>query len=140
MKNLEKYKILSNKGFTLIEIMIVLAILGSIFALIGPRIVGALDKSKVKEARIQLAQVQNALSSYYTDCGAYPTTLEGLTKDLGECKSWGPEAYSKQRAINDPWKNAFVYELSDSEYTLKSLGKDGKEGGTAYNADIMLDE
>lgn len=129
----------NRKGMTLIEIMIVLAIIGSIAALLLPNITGQLDKSKVREARIQLTQIVNALSMYYTDCGKYPESLEGLTKADPNCSNWGPEPYYK-KSLKDPFNNEIVYELNGSEYTLKSNGKDGREGGSGYNADITLDE
>ncbi|AHI05595.1 general secretion pathway protein G precursor [Bdellovibrio bacteriovorus W] len=129
----------NRKGMTLIEIMIVLAIIGSIAALLLPNITGQLDKSKVREARIQLTQVVNALSMYYTDCGKYPETLEGLTKADPNCSNWGPEPYYK-KSLKDPFNHDLVYELEGTEYTLKSLGKDGREGGSGYNADVTLDD
>lgn len=129
----------NRKGMTLIEIMIVLAIIGSIAALLLPNITGQLDKSKVKEARIQMTQIVNALSMYYTDCGKYPQSLEGLTKADAECSNWGPEPYYK-KDLKDPFNHELVYELSGTEYTLKSLGKDGRDGGSGNNKDITLED
>ena len=130
---------LNQKGFTLVEIMIVLAIIGSIFALMGDKIFGALDKSKIKEAKIQLGQISQAVSMYYTDCGKFPQTLENLRKADANCANWGPEPYYKKEA-KDPWGNAIVLDLNGSEFNLKSLGKDGKDGGSGYDKDILLDE
>lgn len=130
---------LNQKGFTLVEIMIVLAIIGSIFALMGDKIFGALDKSKIKEAKIQLGQISQAVSMYYTDCGKFPQSLDNLRKADANCANWGPEPYYKKEA-KDPWGNAIVLELNGSEFNLKSLGKDGKEGGSGYDKDILLDE
>lgn len=127
------------KGMTLVEIMIVLAIIGSIMALLLPRITGALDKSKVKETRIQLTQIVQALQMYYTDCGKYPQTLDNLVKADANCNNWGPEPYLKN-SPKDQWGNAFVYELNGNEYTLKSYGKDGKEGGSGFDKDLNLDD
>lgn len=129
----------NRKGMTLIEIMIVLAIIGSIAALLLPNITGQLDKSKVKEARIQMTQVVNALSMYYTDCGKYPESLEGLSKPDASCSNWGPEPYYK-KSLKDPFNHELVYEVSGGEYTLKSLGKDGREGGSGYDKDISLED
>ena len=129
----------NKKGMTLIEIMIVLAIIGGIAALLLPRLTGQLDKAKQKEARIQMSQIVNALSMYYTDCGKYPSALDGLVKLDSGCSNWGPEAYLKKDP-KDPWGHAFIYELSGNEYQLKCLGKDGKEGGSGYDTDISLED
>lgn len=129
----------NRKGMTLIEIMIVLAIIGSIAALLLPSITGQLDKSKAKEAKIQMTQVVNALSMYYTDCGKYPQTLEGLTTADPNCSNWGPQPYYSKK-LQDPFGNDLVYELEGGEYSLKSLGKDGREGGSGFDKDITLDD
>ncbi|QDK37430.1 type II secretion system major pseudopilin GspG [Bdellovibrio sp. NC01] len=129
----------NRKGMTLIEIMIVLAILGGIMTLLLPRLTGQMEKAKVKEARIQMSQIVNALSMYYTDCGKYPQSLEGLVTQDSQCNNWGPEAYLK-KSPKDPWNHDFVYEISGSEYSLKCLGKDGKEGGSGFDADITLED
>ncbi len=129
----------NNKGMTLIEILIVLAIIGSVAALLLPNITGGLDKSKVREAKIQLTQVANALSMYYTDCGKFPETLESLKKADAACTNWGPKPYYEKN-LKDPFGNEFSYAVDGGEYTLKSFGKDGREGGSEYNADITLDE
>ncbi|MGE5086712.1 MAG: type II secretion system major pseudopilin GspG [Bacillota bacterium] len=129
----------NRKGMTLIEIMIVLAIIGGIAALLLPRLTGQLDKAKQKEARIQMSQIVNAISMYYTDCGKNPQALENLVKADANCSNWGPEPYLKKDP-KDPWGHDFVYELNGNEYTLKCLGKDGREGGSGYDADISLED
>lgn len=131
----------NQKGMTLVEIMIVLAIIGTIIALLSGNITGALDKSKVREAKIQLGQVTQALQLYYTDCSKYPKALEGLTKSDADCPNWGPEPYYKKKTgLKDPWNHELVYEATTGGYILKSLGKDGKEGGTGYNQDLSSDD
>jgi general secretion pathway protein G len=129
----------NKKGMTLIEIMIVLAIIGGIAALLLPRLTGQLDKAKQKEARIQMSQIVNALSMYYTDCGKYPTALNGLVKQDANCNNWGPEAYLKKDP-KDPWGHEFTYEISGNEYQIKCFGKDGREGGSGYDLDITLED
>ncbi|WP_413578348.1 type II secretion system major pseudopilin GspG [Bdellovibrio sp. HCB290] len=128
----------NRKGMTLIEIMIVLAIIGGISALLLPRLTGSMDKAKVKETKIHMGQISNALQMYYTDCNKYPQTLEGLTTQDANCSNWGPEPYIKN--IKDRWEHDYVYELNGSEIHLKSFGKDGREGGSGYDADISLDD
>lgn len=134
----------NQKGMTLIEIMIVLAIIGAIVSLLGPKILGAQDKAKVREAKIQIGQIVNSLSMYYTDCGKYPASLDGLVKQDANCSNWGPEAYYKikksQEGIKDPWGHDFSYELKGAEYTIRSLGRDGADGGSGYDADISSDD
>lgn len=124
----------NRRGMSLVEIMIVLAIIGSLMALLAPRVMGSLDKSKVKETNIKMGQLANSLSMYYTDCGKYPESLEGLVKEDANCTNWGPEAYYKG-SLKDSWNNEFVYE-GGGEFTLKSLGKDGGEGGSGFGKDL----
>lgn len=130
----------NRKGMTLIEIMIVLAIIGGISAILLPRITGQRDKAKVGEAKIQMGQIVSALSMYYNDCGKNPSSLEGLVKPDANCSNWGPEPYRTEKGIRDPWGNPFEYESSGSDYSLRSLGRDGKEGGDGYNKDITLED
>jgi len=132
--------VISNRrGMTLVEIMIVLAIIGGMMALLLPKLTGQLDKAKVKEAKIQMGQIVNALSMYYTDCGKNPASLDNLVKADPACTNWGPEPYLKKDPV-DPWGHPMVYELTGGDYTLKCLGKDGKEGGSGFDADITLED
>jgi general secretion pathway protein G len=129
----------NQKGMTLIEIMIVIAIIGGLMAILAPKFLGQKDKANVGQAKIQMGQIANALSMYYNDCGKFPAALENLvTADPG-CTNWGPEAYLK-KAPKDPWNNPFGYELNGAEYSLKCFGKDGREGGSGYNADIPYEQ
>jgi len=147
-KFIQKFRSLSPltnpKGFSLVEIMIVFGIIGTILALIGNRIVGANDKAKVRQAKIVLTQVSDALNNYYTDCGKYPSSLNGLLKEDADCSNWGPGAYmkpTKDGKILDPWNNEIQYSPTNSgDFSLTSLGKDGQPGGTGYAKDISLDE
>ena len=129
----------NQKGMTLIEIMIVIAILGGLMALLAPRFLGQKDKANVGQAKIQMGQIANALSMYYNDCGKFPASLDNLVKQDANCANWGPEPYLKKDQI-DPWGNPYVYELNGSEYSLKCLGKDGREGGSGFNADILYEQ
>jgi general secretion pathway protein G len=124
---------------TLVEIMIVLAIIGALMAVLLPNIQRNLNKSKINETKLAMNQTINALNLYYTDCGKYPKSLEGLVKADADCPNWGPEPYVK-KAPKDAWKNDFVYEVDGSSFSIKSLGADGREGGDSYNKDITQDD
>src|SRR5690606_18684422 len=110
--------------------------------ILGGRVIGALDKSKVKQAQTQMVELQKALDMYYMDCSIYPTTDEGLDALLSapaSCPSWGPEPYAKKNLLKDPWNTDFVYDSDGGTFSLMSLGKDRREGGEGYNADITLE-
>lgn len=137
-------RFLNDAGMTLIEIMIVIAIIGGLMAILGTRIMGRLEKSRVDSAKIQIRQISSFLQMYNTDCSTYPSTEQGLqalreNPGADVCPNWGPEPYMPKEQ-KDPWNHVFVYESDGANYTLKSLGRDGKEGGDAYNKDISSDE
>jgi general secretion pathway protein G len=129
----------NSRGMTLMEILIVLAIIGTLMAFLIPQITGRLDKAKVGETKIAIGQVVNALNLYYTDCGKYPSSLDGLTKADPECSNWGPEPYLK-KAPKDAWNRDLVYSVDGASYTVKSLGKDGREGGDGYDKEISNED
>jgi general secretion pathway protein G len=136
---------LNEVGMTLIEIMIVLAIIGTLLTVLATNVMSKLEKSRVANTRIQLHEVQKQLDMYNSDCGSYPTTEQGLnallTKPGEECPNWGPEAYIKKNQLKDVWGTELVYESDGSTVqVLKSLGKDKKEGGEGNGADISLEE
>ncbi len=130
----------SQRGMTLLEIMIVLAIIGTIATLLMKNLGGAQEKAKVKQAKIGLGNVHQALQMYYNDCGNYPENLDGLVQKDAKCSNWGPDPYIAKKKLLDSWTREFVYTNENGNIVLKSYGKDGKEGGDGYNADITLDE
>ena len=140
MKKHQQTGLLNSRGFSLVEIMIVLAIIGIIVGIMANNFSGGLDKAKVKQAKITIAQLTDRLEMYQTDCSTYPTTEEGLDALLtapggDSCEEWGPEPYMK-KLPKDPWKRDYIYESDGGEFTITSLGKDKKEGGEGYAADI----
>jgi general secretion pathway protein G len=132
-------KIKNSRGMTLLEIMIVLAILGSLMAILLPKFLGQGEKAKVKETGIVMGQLMTALNMYYTDCGKYPAALDGLSAADSACTNWGPEPYLKKVPV-DPWGTPFQYSVEGNTFVIKSLGADRKEGGDGYNKDISSED
>ena len=120
-------------GFTLVEMLVVLAIIGLIVGLVGPRVLGYLSDSKIKAARIQIDSFASALDLYYLDNGRYPSSSEGMTalmRKPANASAWnGP--YLKGNGVpNDPWGHPYVYHSPSQHgpYDIVSLGPDGREG------------
>lgn len=132
------------KGFTLLELLVVLVILGLLAALIGPRVVGRLGKAKTDIARSQIALLETALDQFRLDVGRYPTTEEGLRvlieppRDEEIRDRWQGPYLKKKKIPLDPWGHPYQYRSpgEHGEYDLWSYGADGKPGGTGENADI----
>jgi general secretion pathway protein G len=131
----------SQAGFTLIEMLVVLVIIGLIMGLVGPRVLNYLSNARVKAARLQIESLSNSLDLYYLDVGRYPTTQEGLVALVRRPPGvdvWnGP--YLKGTAVPaDPWRNTYVYVAPGAHgaYDLMSYGSDGHEGGEGSAADI----
>ncbi|WGL17154.1 type II secretion system major pseudopilin GspG [Microbulbifer bruguierae] len=141
MKNLRK-----NGGFTLIEIMVVIVILGVLGALVVPNIMGRTGEARVKAAIVDLRAISTALDMYRMDNFVYPSSDQGLealvTKPSGfpEAKNWN-EPYLK-KSPKDPWGNAYQYISpgSSGAYDLFSFGADGKPGGEGEASDLIASE
>jgi general secretion pathway protein G len=130
-------------GFTLVEMLVVITIIGLIMALVGPRVLNYLTESKVKAARIQIQSFASALDLFYLDAGRYPSSAEGLmalVRPTAGVAAWnGP--YLKGGSLpDDPWGTPYVYRSPGQRgaYDLISLGADGQEGGSGTAADISL--
>ena len=126
-------------GFSLIELLIVMVIMGLLAALVGPRMFGKVGKSKQNAARAQMALFETALDTYRLDVGKYPSTEQGLqslrTKPSDEEKWDGP--YLPKAVPKDPWGNPYVYRRTDNgEVEMISLGAEGTEGGEGEDKDI----
>ena len=133
-----------NRGFTLIEIMVVVVIISVLIGLVAPNILGRVDEARVTAAKADVATMSQALDMYRIDNGSYPTTEQGLKalvqKPSGtpEPKNWNPSGYMKKKSLpKDPWGNDYQYMRSAAgDYDLFSYGADGREGGEEYDADI----
>ena len=129
------------RGFTLVEILVVITIIALIMSLVGPRVLNYLSESKVKAARIQMQSLSSALDLLYLDTGRYPSSAEGLNvlvKPTSAMNGWnGP--YLKGGSVpNDPWGKPYLYRspTERAKYEIMSYGADGQEGGTGTAADI----
>lgn len=131
---------LRQAGFTLLELLVVLVILGLLASFVGPRYFDQLGRSNAKVARAQIDALEKALEHYRLDTGRYPTTEQGLTalteKPADEIRWAGP--YLKKAVPADPWGRAYAYRVvaGPNSVEILSLGADGKPGGEGENADI----
>lgn len=127
-------------GFTLIELMVVLLILGLLAALVAPRFMGRVGKAKQQTARAQIQLIATALDLFYLDVGRYPTQEEGLKilrQKPAHIPSWrGP--YLDKEVPQDPWGRDYIYKMPGDHgpFDLLSLGSDGIPGGEGENQDI----
>ncbi|MBU2644192.1 type II secretion system major pseudopilin GspG [bacterium] len=133
------------RGFSFIEIMIVIVIMAGMIAIVGPMLFGKLDEAKVDQARIQMKSLVGALDLYHLDNSAYPSTEQGLEALLEQPvvgtipKNWRGPYLRSAKIPKDPWKNDYVYQSDGKAIGMKSYGADGEEGGEGINADIPLE-
>ena len=131
-------------GFSLIEIMIVMGIMGLLVAVVGPNLISKFQKAKVDTTRVQMKTLSGLLKSYRLDCNLYPTTDQGLealaTKPTSgtECKNYAPGGYIGGKIPHDGWDKDFLYTSDGATFEIKSLGGDMKPGGTENDADIIV--
>jgi general secretion pathway protein G len=130
----------SPDGFTLIELMVVILIIGLLATIVVQNLRSATDKAKRVKAQADISQLKSALDRYYLDAGSYPTSDQGLGALISapttgnDPKDWGGPYI--ERIPLDPWGHAYFYQSDGNEYLLKSYGADGVEGGEGKNADI----
>jgi general secretion pathway protein G len=128
-------------GFTLVEMLVVITIIGLIMALVAPRVLNYLSESKAKAAKIQIESFGSALDLFYLDAGRYPTTSEGLAALVqrpGAIPTWNGPSLKGGLVPADPWGNVYLYRAPGEHgaYDIVSYGSDGQEGGTGTAADI----
>jgi general secretion pathway protein G len=146
MKFFQKTQKKKPGGFTLIELMVVIVILGILAGLVLPRFMGRTEEAKKTKARLQIENLEGALKLYKLDTGTYPTTEQGLDALVQKPstgaipKNWREGGYlEKAKVPEDPWGRPYVYispGIKNKDFDLKSLGADGEEGGEGENADI----
>lgn len=134
------------QGFSLIEVLVVVVIMGMLIGLIGPNVLGQVDRARVTTAKSDIASLSQALDMYKLDNHFYPTTDQGLEalvrrpQSYPEPRNWNPEGYIKGNKLPlDPWDGEYVYMSPGDDNQpceLLSLGADARTGGEDYSADI----
>jgi general secretion pathway protein G len=126
-------------GFSMIELLVVLVILGLLAGLVGPQFFGKIDSAKVRTAETQVKMFKMALQTYRLDVGSYPENIEDLSSAPANVSDYWDGPYLDERLPKDPWNKEYVYRLDSTAvqgFYLYSLGGDGAEGGEDLNADI----
>ncbi|RYG99784.1 MAG: type II secretion system protein GspG [Alphaproteobacteria bacterium] len=131
-------------GFSLVELLVVLAIIGLIAAIATPQVLGYLDNAKVDTARAQIRNFESALELYYLDAGSYPTSDQSLTLLVQRPENgadWNGPYIKNAGALQDPWGTPYQYQspAQDKAFSITSYGKDKKAGGSGANSDIRSD-
>lgn len=133
------------RGFTLMEMLVVLVVIGLIAAVAIPQVMRLLGGAKSKAARIQLETLSQSLSYYQLDVGTYPTAEQGLGalwKMPGQLPEWSGPYVRREKQLLDPWGRPFVYRTpgKNGPYDLITLGADGAEGGAGEDADLSASD
>jgi general secretion pathway protein G len=143
MKNrLRRLRSIPTPGFTLLELLVVLVILGMLAALAGPRVIHYLGGAKTDTAKLQIEEFGSALDLYRLEVGGYPSTQEGLralVEAPGGVNGWNGPYLKKKTIPKDPWGNDYRYESPGQQgpYDISSLGADNVEGGEGENQDVV---
>ena len=135
MKTLHTTLATRARGFTIIELLIVMAILGMLAVMVAPNLFNQADGARRDAAMSQISAIASALDTHRLDVGEYPDDLQGLMENTTGRSSWnGP--YLNNDVPRDPWGFEFQYNVDGSTYTLMSYGADGRAGGEDNDADI----
>jgi general secretion pathway protein G len=131
----------ATRGFTLLELVMVLVIIGVILAMVGPRVFTNLGRANTEVAKAKIEQIGGQLELFKLDVGRYPTTQEGLAALLAPpsgVANWNGPYIKDAKLLKDPWTRDYVYRSPGEKaaYDLLSLGADGKEGGDGENRDV----
>ena len=135
------------KGFSIVELMVVVIILGLLASVVVPNLIGKSDDAKKQLVKVQMGQLKESLKLFRLDMGRYPTTEEGMAilvkkpQDNDEYENYSSNGYLGGDTIpKDPWNNPYIYISTGNDIELISLGSDGKEGGDDINKDIKLSD
>jgi general secretion pathway protein G len=144
-RNHRRRGVTKDQGYTLTEILVVMAIIGLLAAVLTPGIIGQLGRARAKTAQVQLETVAAAVESFRSDVGRYPTNSEGLNALMSEpanAPGWTGPYVKSSKALSDPWGHPIDYKESDDALTflVTSLGADGQPNGTGLNKDLHAPE
>jgi len=134
----------AERGFTMIELMVVIAIIAILASIVGPKLIGRTEKAKQTKAKAQISHFKTCLMAFYLDVGRYPTTEEGLDALITAPGGIDGDKYQEggyldsSRVPEDPWGKPYVYTSpgSHGQFDLVSYGRDGRQGGSGLDADI----
>ena len=134
-------RVRAQRGFTLVELLVVITIIALIMGIVGPRVLNYLSESKAKAAKIQIESFASALDLFFLDSGRYPSGSEGLTALVqrpGSISGWNGPYLKGGLVPADPWGNPYIYRSPGQRgaYDIVSFGADGQEGGTGTASDI----
>lgn len=138
---MSRRRIRSSPGFTLIEIMVVVFILGLLVTLVAPRILGRTDEARQTKAAADIKAIEQAIALYKLDNGFFPTSDQGLQALVTRPttglipRRWNPDGYLEKPPI-DPWGTPYAYQSDGSSFVIRSFGADSAEGGDGVNTDI----
>jgi general secretion pathway protein G len=125
------------RGFTLVEMIVVIAIIGTLSTIVIVRYAGKTDQARQAVAKTQVRQISSAVLEFQGQCKRLPRSLDEMVTQPGDCPDWNPGGYFEgKRLPKDPWGHEFVYRQDGSDFEIICLGADGQDGGTGYNRDI----
>ncbi len=125
------------RGFTLVEVIVVIAIIGILATMVIVRYAGKTDQARMAAAKAHISQIEGAVIEFQAHCSRLPRSLDELVSQPGDCPDWNPGGYFKSKSVpKDPWGKEYAYRQEGSDFEIICLGADGQEGGSGYNRDI----
>ena len=124
------------RGFTLVEVIVVIAIIGTLATVVIVRYAGKTDQARQAAAKAQINQIEGAVIEFQAHCSRLPRSLDELVNQPGDCPNWQGSYFRSKSVPKDPWGKEYVYRQEGADFEVICLGADGQEGGEGYNRDI----